>query len=100
MAALLAADPRLGRILRPLCWMLGVHASLAPPPRKRRAPPTPEPSPDAPDAAFTAAPPPEIAPGTHADQPARARPVVPVAHGAVAVLALGARGKRASIMFR
>lgn len=39
MAALLAADPRLGRILRPLCWMLGVHPNLAPAPRRRRKPP-------------------------------------------------------------
>ena len=45
MAALLAADPRLGRILRPLCWMLGVDKSLAPPPRprRRRKPPAPVP---------------------------------------------------------
>ena len=42
MAALLAADPRLGRILRPLCWMLGVHRSLAPPARRRRKPPAAE----------------------------------------------------------
>ena len=45
MAALLAADPRLGRIPRPLCRMLGVHCSVTPQPRKRRAPPAPEPSP-------------------------------------------------------
>ena len=34
MAALLAADPRLGRILRPLCRMLGVHGSVTPPAAK------------------------------------------------------------------
>jgi hypothetical protein len=39
MAALLAADARLGRILRPLCWALGVQRSLAPPLRRRRKPP-------------------------------------------------------------
>lgn len=39
MIALLAGNPRLGRILRPLCWMLGVHPSLMPaPPRRRRKP--------------------------------------------------------------
>jgi len=39
MIALLAGDPRLGRILRPLCWMLGVHPSLMPaPPRRWRKP--------------------------------------------------------------
>ena len=42
MAALLAADPRLGGILRPLCRMLGVHGSVTPPLRKRRAPPAPQ----------------------------------------------------------
>ena len=45
MEALLAADPRLVRILRPLCRMLGVHGSVTLPSRKRRAPPAPEPSP-------------------------------------------------------
>ena len=39
MIALLASNPKLGRILRPLCWMLGVHASLMPaPPRRWRKP--------------------------------------------------------------
>ena len=55
MAALLAADPRMGRILRALCWMLGVHPSLAPPPRRRRGPPTPAIPPDAPDPGQAAA---------------------------------------------
>lgn len=55
MAALLAADPRLGRILRALCWALGVHRDLAPPPRRRRKPqaaalPPAEPDPDHPAA--------------------------------------------------
>jgi hypothetical protein len=31
MAALLADDPRLGRCLRPACWMLGVDRSVLPP---------------------------------------------------------------------
>jgi hypothetical protein len=41
MAALVAAAPRTGRILRPLCRMLGVRppAFLALPPPARRAPP-------------------------------------------------------------
>ncbi len=56
MEALLAADPRLGRILRTLCWMLGVHPSLAPPPRRRRTPPAPAISPTAPDPGQPAAP--------------------------------------------
>jgi len=34
--AMLAADPRLGRILRPLGWMLGVDRALLPPSRWRR----------------------------------------------------------------
>lgn len=51
MAALLAADPRLGRLLRPLCWMLGVHPSLAPPPRRRRRPNAQATPPDEADAA-------------------------------------------------
>ena len=58
MAALLAADPRLGRILRPLCWMLGVHRSLAPPARRRRKPPAAERSPPASDGAASVPPPP------------------------------------------
>jgi len=33
---MLAADPRLGRILRPLGWMLGVERALLPPSRWRR----------------------------------------------------------------
>ena len=64
MAALLAADPRLDRIPRPLCRMRGVNCSVTQPPRKRRAPPKPEPSPDAPDATFAAAAPAEAAPPT------------------------------------
>ena len=36
MAERLAADPRLGRILRPLGWMLGVERALLPPSRWRR----------------------------------------------------------------
>jgi len=36
MAERLAADPRLGRILRPLGWMLGVDRALLPPSRWRR----------------------------------------------------------------
>ena len=36
MTELLAADPRLGRILRPLGWMLGVERALLPPSRWRR----------------------------------------------------------------
>jgi len=36
MAEKLAADPRLGRILRPLGWMLGVDRALLPPSRWRR----------------------------------------------------------------
>ena len=64
MAALLAADPRLDRIPRPLCRMRGVNCSVTQPPRKRRAPPKPEPSPDAPDATFAAAAPAESAPPT------------------------------------
>ena len=55
MEALLAADPRLGRILRALCWMLGVHPSLAPPPRRRRTPPAPTTSPTEPDPGQAAA---------------------------------------------
>ena len=60
MEALLAADPRMGRLLRALCWMLGVHPSLAPPPRRRRRPPASAIPPDAadrpdPDQAATAA---------------------------------------------
>ena len=35
--ALLHADPRVGPLLRPLCWMLGIHPSLTPPPRPRHA---------------------------------------------------------------
>lgn len=35
--ALLHADPRIGPLLRPLCWMLGIHPSLTPPPRPRHA---------------------------------------------------------------
>ena len=54
MAALLAADPRLRHILRPLCRMLGVHRSLMPPPRKRPKPPSPEPSPAEPGTAAAA----------------------------------------------
>ena len=38
MAALLAADPRLGPILRPLGWMLGVDRALLPASRRRRRP--------------------------------------------------------------
>ena len=56
MAALLAADPRLGRILRPLCWMLGVHRSLAPPARRRRKPPAAKRSPAASAGAATVPP--------------------------------------------
>jgi hypothetical protein len=44
MAALLAATPRMERLLRPLCWGLGIEASLL---RPRPAPP------DAADAATT-----------------------------------------------
>lgn len=54
MAALLADDPRLGRILRPLCWALGVDRRLAPPARKRRKPPAPEPPPTEPDQVLAA----------------------------------------------
>ena len=36
MQAGLAADPRLGRILRPLAWMLGVDRALLPAARRRR----------------------------------------------------------------
>ena len=36
MTERLAADPRLGRILRPLGWMLGVDRALLPPSRRRR----------------------------------------------------------------
>ena len=36
MAERLAADPRLGRLLRPLGWMLGVERALLPPSRWRR----------------------------------------------------------------
>ena len=50
MAALAAADPRMGRLLRPLCHMLGV----APPPAI--AQPRPVPSPRVPDAAAAPAP--------------------------------------------
>jgi hypothetical protein len=50
MAALLAADPRKRRILRPLCWALGVRSSLAPPPRRGRKPHTAAPNPGEPDA--------------------------------------------------
>ena len=35
---MLAADPRLGPILRPLGWMLGVDRALLPAPRRRRRP--------------------------------------------------------------
>jgi len=38
MAERLAADPRLGRILRPLGWMLGVDRALLPPSGWRRRP--------------------------------------------------------------
>ncbi len=38
MADLLAADPRLGPILRPLGWMLGVDRALLPASRRRRRP--------------------------------------------------------------
>ncbi len=38
MADLLAADPRLGPILRPLGWMLGVDRALLPAARRRRRP--------------------------------------------------------------
>ena len=55
MEALLAADPRLGRILRPLCWALGVHRSLAPPARKRRKRQAPESPPAEPAPAHAAA---------------------------------------------
>lgn len=70
MAALLAADPRLGRILRALCWMLGVRRSLAPPPRRRRKPrpaacPPAEPDSDRP-----------VAPGFAAGAPRRAPPAM------------------------
>ena len=60
MAALLAADPHLGRILRPLCWMLGVHRSLAPPARRRRRPPAAKLSPAASAGAATV--PPQLRP--------------------------------------
>ena len=36
-AALIAAAPQMGRLLRPLCRMLGVDASALPPPSSRRA---------------------------------------------------------------
>ena len=38
MAEMLAADPRLGPILRPLGWMLGVDRALLPASRRRRRP--------------------------------------------------------------
>ena len=38
MAEMLAADPRLGPILRPLGWMLGVDRALLPASRWRRRP--------------------------------------------------------------
>lgn len=56
MEALLAADPRLGHILRALCWMLGVRRSLTPPPRRRRKPPAPIRPPAEPEPGLAAAP--------------------------------------------
>ncbi|MHB1305128.1 MAG: hypothetical protein ACYCZB_16945 [Acidiphilium sp.] len=43
MTALLAADPRLGRVLRPLCHLLGIQPpeTIRLPPRPRRAKPKP-----------------------------------------------------------
>jgi hypothetical protein len=63
MLALLRANPRLGRILRPLCWMLGVAPALMPPARTR------------PPRGFTqAAPAPEGSPAEEQEQDAMPRP--------------------------
>ncbi|WP_288038653.1 hypothetical protein, partial [Acidiphilium sp.] len=50
MAALIAATPEAGRILRPLCHTLGIRppAPLRRPRRPRRAPPSETPSPEPP----------------------------------------------------
>ncbi len=62
ITALIAADPRLGRILRPLCHMLGIRRdqvpSLYPPIPPKQALPPPLPPPDAQPASPSAATPP------------------------------------------
>jgi hypothetical protein len=72
MAALIAAVPRMGRILRPLCFMLKVETSLL-----RPAPPAPPPIIDGADADQVVA---ATAPGT-ARMPSIAVPGVPAGAG-------------------
>jgi hypothetical protein len=78
MAALLATAPQAGRILRPLCRMLGVPPPPAPPARPQAAKPAPakpEPAPATPTTSGAAAPePPHHAEPHHATAASRPPP--------------------------
>ncbi len=68
MHALIRAAPQVGRLLRPLCWMLGVvpDPAILPPPPPR--PPRVKPAPPAPDPAAPV-------PTEPAEKPMRRRPL-------------------------
>ena len=75
LAALLAAAPQAGRILRPLCRMLGIEAEPGFPPALFHLPdPPPDPSPDPPPSPALALP----APQAHAAAPSAPEPPTPL----------------------